>query len=58
MGKRRRETIKCPWCMRDGIGFSKSQTIEPHVGPGGVKCVGVGQPKHQVLALIEARKGS
>jgi len=44
--------IKCPWCGRV-IGFSKSGNIEPHVGPGGVKCVGVGQPRDQVLAQMQ-----
>ena len=45
-----KKTLKCPWCGRT-VGFSKSSRIAPHVGPGGVKCVGVGQPYHQVVPL-------
>lgn len=46
-------TVKCPWCGRV-VGFSKSRRLEPHVGPGGVKCVGVGQPEHQVMPLRDS----
>jgi hypothetical protein len=42
--------IKCPWCGRM-VGFSKKGTLEPHVQASKVKCVGVGQPKEQVLTL-------
>jgi len=49
------EKIKCPWCGRT-VGFSKSGNIEPHVQSNKVKCVGVGQPRVQVLAHIELRK--
>lgn len=48
--KTKKDKVKCPWCGRL-IAFSKGDTVEPHVGPGGVKCVGVGQPKHLVLPL-------
>lgn len=50
--------VKCPWCGRV-VGFSRGDRLVPHVGPGGVKCAGVGQPKHQVLPLrtsIDSRK--
>ena len=53
-------TVKCPWCGRL-VHFSKKKTLEPHVGPGGVRCVGVGQPEHQVLYMrsqISTREGS
>jgi hypothetical protein len=45
--------VKCPWCGRM-VGFSRSDRIEPHVGLGGIKCVGVGQPRHQVLEEVDA----
>lgn len=47
--------IKCPWCGRK-IGFSKSGNIEPHIVSTKIKCVGVGQPKDQVLALIKLKE--
>lgn len=47
--------IKCPWCGRPKVGFSKGGTLEPHVASTKVKCVGVGQPKHQVLWLREQK---
>lgn len=46
------EQIKCPWCGRM-VGFSKGSNVMPHLGPGGVRCVAGGQPKHQVLAQME-----
>jgi hypothetical protein len=44
--------IKCPWCGRI-VGFSKKGNIEPHIASTKVKCVGVGQPRDQVLAQIK-----
>jgi hypothetical protein len=56
MAKRKKPKlrVKCPWCGRM-VGFSKSENLEPHVGPGGVRCVGEGQPKHQILDLVELK---
>lgn len=48
-----KKTLKCPWCGRM-VTFSKSNRIASHVGPGGVRCVGVGQPQHQVEPLRSA----
>lgn len=53
--KRKADKIKCPWCGRE-VGFSKSNRIMPHLGPGGVRCVAGGQPKHQVLEMIKRKE--
>lgn len=54
--KRTAERIKCPWCGRV-VGFSRSGSIEPHIVSPKVKCIGVGQPRDQVLALIDLHEG-
>ena len=47
------KTLKCPWCGRDGVGFSKSGTLVPHLTPGQLRCVGAGQSKETVVSLRE-----
>jgi len=47
--------IKCPWCGRM-VGFSKSGNLEPHIQSTNVKCVGVGQLKLTVTALIKSKE--
>jgi len=46
--------IKCPWCGKM-MGFSKNGNLEPHIQSTKIKCVGVGQTKETVLALIKSK---
>jgi hypothetical protein len=42
--------IKCPWCGKI-VEWSKAGNLKPHLSPGQTRCVGSGQPKHQVLQM-------
>jgi len=39
--------------VRPLVGFSKSGNLEPHIVSSKIKCVGVGQPRQQVLAWMK-----
>jgi len=47
--------IKCPWCTKK-VAVSAKGCIESHLGPGGVKCPGVGVDIHQISEMSEALK--
>jgi len=47
--------VKCPWCGRT-VGFSRSDRLAPHVGPGGVACAASGQTGYQVRDLSESHR--
>lgn len=39
----KRSYVRCPWCQRQPVQV-KRERIVSHLTPGGVKCIGIGQP--------------
>jgi len=38
--------VKCAWCGRTDVSLTKKGGLSPHLGPGGVRCVGSGMTPH------------
>lgn len=36
-------SVRCPWCQRQPVRLKRGRLVS-HLTPGGVRCVGVGQP--------------
>lgn len=44
VSKNNRKTfVRCPWCQKQPVPTKRGR-INSHLTPGGVKCVGIGQP--------------
>ena len=40
--------VRCPWCSRQPVQVKRGR-ICSHLTPGGIKCVGIGQPSYKAI---------
>jgi hypothetical protein len=48
--------MKCPWCSKDAP--VRKGRLASHLTPGGIRCVGIGQPSTLVAELNRMKDAS